>query len=324
MKEHPILFKPEMVRAILGGYKTQTRRLVERGAKYKAGDRLWVRETFADTLCGHELGYTLYKASMPMEWGDGSEKHILESKDVVWRPSIFMPRSYSRVTLEVVDKRIESLMSISDEDITQEGVTEELIGELIRPAARKYKTKKEFWISGTDESLSYCATCGNKKVSKLKKLHPENDYSLDGGYGVDGDNQPFCETCGVALENSFTDYACEYELDHFESFGFDVTSPGDCYSLCNIFDSQGWNSKLSSRIKKLSWQILWDSINLKPTPIKQNGTVRSYVSYPSSNAAFDSRYPGVRESKYSGTYKNLHIDIFSNPEVAVISFKRIS
>lgn len=139
-------------------------------------------------------------------------------------------------------------------------LTEELIRAVIGPIAEQYETKSEFWINRNDEFKSYCAECGNKKLVELEKLHPENSYSLDGGYGVDGDSQPFCESCGIALSNSFTDYACECELNHFEENGFDVTSPGDCYSFRNILDSQGLNSKLSDRIKKLAEKILKGTI----------------------------------------------------------------
>lgn len=132
MVELPILFSGEMVRAILDGRKTQTRRVVKlpvseigKMVKYrgdwvlpcewspygKSGDRLWVRETW-------------------WQWG-GTEKRISYRADTLpsfapnggFRPSIFMPRWASRITLEVVDVRVERLQDISEEDAMAEGLT---------------------------------------------------------------------------------------------------------------------------------------------------------------------------------------------------------
>jgi hypothetical protein len=116
MKERPILFSAPMVRAILDGRKTQTRRVIKeklmRGegahvnnCQYgKPGDRLWVRETF----CYHDyLARYLYKA-------DGVT-------GVKWKPSIFMPRIASRIMLEITGIRVERLQDISEEDAIAEG-----------------------------------------------------------------------------------------------------------------------------------------------------------------------------------------------------------
>ena len=126
MKERPILFSAPMVRAILDGRKTQTRRIVkqkhlpflenitgnfldgkwdQRPFPYgKPGDRLWVRETF----CYHDdLAMYLYKAD-----------------DVTcckWKPSIHMPRNASRILLEITGVRVERLQDISEEDAIAEG-----------------------------------------------------------------------------------------------------------------------------------------------------------------------------------------------------------
>jgi len=146
MTERPIMFKGPMVRAILDGTKTQTRRLVKWGSEeaptlgckiaqtgpegieewtYEdddasnagvldilcpygvAGDRLWVRETFCDQGCGRFL----YRASVENpEW-----------KVRRWKPSIFMPRMASRIELEVTAIRALRLQDISEEDAESEG-----------------------------------------------------------------------------------------------------------------------------------------------------------------------------------------------------------
>jgi len=161
MKERPILFSGEMVRAILEGRKTQTRRVIKphpplsewgitkpwsvsafqvgrlfcpgTTREYKCpygepGDRLWVRETWAYcSKCSHKQPEkpegVIYKAD-----GDGfSTCHVCDPKsmqpDYRWRPSIFMPRWASRITLEVKDVRVERVQDITESDAEAEGCT---------------------------------------------------------------------------------------------------------------------------------------------------------------------------------------------------------
>ncbi len=148
MSERPILFSAPMVRAILAGTKTQTRRVVKpqphplgddpvtakkRCPYGQPGDRLWVRETFAvrgnedghpertdGTLCGEREAPRFYRADCKQtDYGmwqlpDGS---LLEG----WRSSLHMPRWASRITLEVVSVRVERLQNISEPDAQAEG-----------------------------------------------------------------------------------------------------------------------------------------------------------------------------------------------------------
>ena len=138
MKERPILFSGEMVRAILDDRKTMTRRVVkpqpeqdtdcpyhigtgiERKARIcpygKPGDRLWVRETFCDRNNNGEQIKPLYRSD-GQEYQDGDGR-LFEPK---WKPSIFMPRWASRITLEITNVRVERLQDISNKDIESEG-----------------------------------------------------------------------------------------------------------------------------------------------------------------------------------------------------------
>lgn len=77
---------------------------------YLVGDSLWVRETWADD---EQFGGVLYRADNPDADPIGNG----------WRPSIFMPRKYSRLTLSVTDVRVQRLQDISDADAWAEGVT---------------------------------------------------------------------------------------------------------------------------------------------------------------------------------------------------------
>lgn len=151
MKERPILFNDEMVRALLDGRKTQTRRIVKPQPevsttramgpnKYRdhvqfctegmsdrggcsvdglrvnnpygqPGDRLWVRETWARYNIDQESHDMAYRATTPADW----------PVDGRWRPSVHMPRWASRILLEIVSVRVERLNSISEEDAEAEG-----------------------------------------------------------------------------------------------------------------------------------------------------------------------------------------------------------
>ena len=75
------------------------------------GDRLWVRETFrSKQQCGETIDWT-YRADCP----------ALTEYLFPWKPSIFMPRQASRITLEIVGVRVERLQDISEEDAKAEG-----------------------------------------------------------------------------------------------------------------------------------------------------------------------------------------------------------
>lgn len=144
MHVSPILFSGPMVRALLVGSKTQTRRILKPqpetdkagfvrfgpggwfaphvisaalqcgGIKlpHAPGDLLYVRESWApDSQDDPERA--LYKA-------DGSEHRLPMGRH--WKPSIHMPRWASRITIEVEAVKVERLQDISEEDAAAEGV----------------------------------------------------------------------------------------------------------------------------------------------------------------------------------------------------------
>ncbi len=127
MNEKPILFKDEMVRAILSGQKTQTRRKccdLKPCNFGEIGDKLWVKETFAPIYAqqasyngGNPIEYD-YRATYKLGYrlGDKLFKKI-------WKPSIFMPRIASRILLEITSVKKERLGEISIEDVHKEGFT---------------------------------------------------------------------------------------------------------------------------------------------------------------------------------------------------------
>jgi hypothetical protein len=196
MKERPILFSGAMVRALLDGRKTQTRRVIKDqkiGENYShtltdgrvhlewlgtpscgagvwdvpehssqvaspygvIGDRLWVREAWRvgkphdetpprdilPPLIERGQGVTvLYEAGGWRSIGpDGRVEPTYPDNELMpnWagkrRPSMFMPRALSRITLEVTGVRVERLQDISEQDATVEGVSIEADGDPIYP-----------------------------------------------------------------------------------------------------------------------------------------------------------------------------------------------
>ncbi len=150
MKERPIIFKGDMVRAILAGRKTQTRRIVRDvkpllldGVPVDAikdwdgmlsrldmaprdweicpygvpGERLWVKETFGTFADDRYDSKKRDSAAIFYREGCTPDPHIN-----CWRPSIFMPRWASRITLEITSVRVERLHQISEADARAEGV----------------------------------------------------------------------------------------------------------------------------------------------------------------------------------------------------------
>lgn len=161
IKERPILFSGPMVRAILDGRKTQTRRIVKpqfqtawgfgvrRGHKAfsvnvdiaepdgswkwidcpygKAGDHLWVRETWTPDHAAFYPHFPIcYRADFGPEYDRANGKVFSSEQNAwfpfKWRPSIFMPRTASRITLVITGVRVERLQDISEEDARAEGV----------------------------------------------------------------------------------------------------------------------------------------------------------------------------------------------------------
>ncbi|HBX5441338.1 TPA: hypothetical protein MH452_07655 [Klebsiella pneumoniae] len=157
MTERGMIFNSEMVRAILDGRKTQTRRPIqwrqtrfteigehEDGSKWPwsedaehacdfwhpcpfgaVGDRIWVRETFAALEPGS------YEQAKPQEGHcqdlryaatDRLAKSDADIRGYKWVPSIHMPRWATRILLEITDVRVERLRSMSQDNARAEGV----------------------------------------------------------------------------------------------------------------------------------------------------------------------------------------------------------
>lgn len=157
----PILFNTEMVRAILDGRKTCTRRLVRflsgenpqwtgyirdglmlyngknepcvRKAPYQPGDVLYIRETWTE-----ECEKYYYRADYDSDYLDpcetlsggypascrnhpGCDGCMATSTRIHWRPSIHMPKEAARIWLKVTDVKVERLQEMKPVDVIKEG-----------------------------------------------------------------------------------------------------------------------------------------------------------------------------------------------------------
>lgn len=155
MKERPILFNAEMVKAILDGRKTCTRRVIKDAVKenqeinkngkgefelyditprcgipkgklykppYQPGDILYVRETWSEirNADGSHKKY-VYKASDQYPFGESG--YIIKFK---WKPSIHMPKEAARIWLKVTDVRVERLQDITEVGAINEGCIDDI------------------------------------------------------------------------------------------------------------------------------------------------------------------------------------------------------
>jgi hypothetical protein len=154
MKERPIIFSASMVRAILEGRKTQTRRVVKGidsdgcfttvtdvgfprvphtastiTQQFKCpfgvpGDRLWVRESIRLNL---DKGWCYEADGQALQYGKDDEDTAIAWVEIRpakqrYCPSIHMPRWASRIKPEVTGVRVERLQAISEEDARAEGL----------------------------------------------------------------------------------------------------------------------------------------------------------------------------------------------------------
>ena len=160
MKERGMIFNGEMVRAILDGRKTQTRRIIkdctvgrDQISKFiqiekkfigcypedvpelirvccpygVPGDRIWVREAFRVHSRATDVATLVYKASERNSWTEQTHRVPVAvcnkpATPEKWTPSLHMPRWASRILLEITGVRVERLNSISQEDAQAEGL----------------------------------------------------------------------------------------------------------------------------------------------------------------------------------------------------------
>ncbi len=146
----PIIFSTPMVKAILDGKKTMTRRIIKKdlpGAPsgkipcyklesrkygvasededipcyYHPGQILWVRETWAE-VGSFDPGLIIYRADYP-ECVPAKYENIPDISEIKWKPSIHIRREHARIFLEVKEIYAERLQDITEDDCKAEGLS---------------------------------------------------------------------------------------------------------------------------------------------------------------------------------------------------------
>lgn len=209
MTEHPILFKSEMVKAILKGRKTQTRRLVKEKliseqAEFECGNRpnvilsepslqhyidnncpfgqvgdhLWVRETFR-LYDSDECPHADFPCGCPIhgtplykashDCGDGEK----------WKPSIHMPRSACRLVLEIINIRVERLNDISEEDSIAEGVESVVVRDNVPVDGGWTQADRQMWKGYKNHARAYRDTAKDSFISLWESIEGSDSWGLN-------------------------------------------------------------------------------------------------------------------------------------------------
>ena len=210
MKERPIIFNSEMIKAIRDGRKFQTRRILkvpengrikpgtqayDNGVSIcfdqsgladwetlkcpygKIGDMLWVRETWSPwrgILCpcsgGCNCDQYLYKADPDTDFANKCE---YPEDRIRWKPSIFMPRKASRILLEITDIRVERVQDIKEKDCESEGIeVAESIGDYAGALWIARTEKATFNFSNAQSAFQYLWDSINAKRGYGWKVNP--------------------------------------------------------------------------------------------------------------------------------------------------------
>lgn len=150
-------------------------------------------------------------------------------------------------------EQLEKLVAIHKRPFSEEQINQ-LIKRIL-PIAKQWETLMTWWIRGDDNCFLYCYDCCVKEIAKQYPGEDIDEY-IDGGFEVDSDSEPFCETCGHALKFLPTNYAREGIIEHFESTTPDLTDPNDCDLLIDIVTDYNYHSAPNLKVEALIERIL--------------------------------------------------------------------
>jgi hypothetical protein len=316
VKERQIPFSTDMVKAILSGAKTQTRRPVkpqpdfevavfayEGGTHWEAwshqvvgerghlamdfecpfgepGDRLWVRETFMEQECVCQAAPAALRSSCQFCSGRGMD--VIYKTDhpnlVGYKPSIHMPRWASRLTLEVIGVKVERLQDISEADALAEGFVPSVCERVFTNASSKLEPENAYYVTFPDDSETEGWLCHACATKEAGK-----DGRLCFGCTPESDGPAYCDECQAPLLISLTDYGIRRELRLEDDPAGAEPSVYPCRGLDAAIASMiaggigDLREEHHGRLAQIGFATLWDSINGKTFPWKSNPWVFAYA-----------------------------------------------
>lgn len=213
MTERPIIFNTEMVKAILEGRKTQTRRVIKPGKYLQSQANVYGQcsdgsffglgfrwqEIDEQDVAGNlgaagengfhcpygKPGDRLWVREKFMVY-DEEDKIVVYHDDVPnpeewrWKPSIHMPRWASRINLVIKDVRVERVQDITQDDAYAEGIECDIWDQCA--VTRNYETKDQ-WFQMWDEGQSFYVPTERLDIESFRTLW--DSINAKRGYGWD-------------------------------------------------------------------------------------------------------------------------------------------
>jgi hypothetical protein len=230
MTDRPIIFSAPMIKALLDGEKTQTRRVIEPckkdiregdvivswpadafirkclrfHPKHRVGDRLWVKEKYSI------VPSTAYRMSEGVQQTvNPNDKDFAavyaagwERSKPYWKSPMFMPRWASRITLTVTDVRVQKAHDITGDDAIAEGIETDLLDMCF--IARDYTSTDEKWFytwpnAFNDGGERFCDTADHACIRSYQTLW----NSINSKRGYEWETNPWISVIAfdVALKN---------------------------------------------------------------------------------------------------------------------------
>lgn len=124
--------------------------------------------------------------------------------------------------------------------------------------AKPLTEKAEFsrWVGArnadADQGPNWCFVCCEKEVVRLNVANPDAEYFVDGGWNQQSDSPPTCQGCGLALDDTLTEYGIEYELEHYAMHRIQLHGEyraGEAFNFLKIIESAGDDPKQWGRNK---------------------------------------------------------------------------